>query len=58
MFCSGVMEAYEKAIAELVAEKEHIIKTYELQNAELKNDRDANFQHLTSLESTFSDLHA
>lgn len=58
MFCSGVMEAYEKAIAELVAEKEHIIKTYELQNTELKNDRDANFQHLTSLESTFSDLHA
>lgn len=52
------MEAYEKAIAELVAEKEHIIKTYEQKNAELKTDRDANFQHLTSLETTFSDLHA
>ena len=52
------MEAYEKTIAELISEKEQIAKTYELQIVELKSDRDVNFQHLTSLESTFSDLHA
>lgn len=52
------MEAYEKAIAELIAEKEQLNKTHELKHSELKADRDLNFQHLTSLEATFSDLHA
>lgn len=52
------MEQYEKAIAELVSEKEAAISSYEAKNAELKADRDSNFQHLSSLETTFSDLHA
>lgn len=55
---SGVVEAYEKAIAELIADKEQIIQNYEAQLEELKKDRDVNYQHLTSLEATFSDLHA
>lgn len=52
------MEQYEKAIAELVSEKEQTINSYEMKNAELRADRDSNFQHLSSLENTFSDLHA
>jgi len=55
---SGVMEAYEKAIAELISEKEQIGKNYENKCAELISARDLNFQHLTSLETTFSDLNA
>lgn len=54
---SGVIEAYEKAIAELIAEKEQLIQNYEKQLAEVKADRDSNYHHLTSLETTFSDLH-
>lgn len=52
------MEAYEKAISELGTEKEQIIKSYTVKNADLKTASDANLKHLTSLESTFSDLHA
>lgn len=52
------MEAYETAIAELVAEKEQHIKNFTAKQSELESDRDANFHHLTSLETTFSDLHA
>ncbi|CAD7093446.1 unnamed protein product [Hermetia illucens] len=55
---SGVLEQYEKAIAELIAEKEQIKQNCEKQLAEIKADRDLNYQHLTSLETTFSDLHA
>lgn len=51
------MEAYEKAIAELVSEKEHLIRSHENKCVELQADRDLNFQHLSSLETTFSDLH-
>ncbi|XP_075145205.1 transforming acidic coiled-coil protein isoform X6 [Haematobia irritans] len=54
---NGVIEAYEKAIAELIAEKEQLIQNYEKQMAEVKADRDSNYHHLTSLETTFSDLH-
>uniref|UniRef100_A0A1I8MLZ0 Transforming acidic coiled-coil-containing protein C-terminal domain-containing protein n=1 Tax=Musca domestica TaxID=7370 RepID=A0A1I8MLZ0_MUSDO len=54
---TGVIEAYEKAIAELIAEKEQLIQNYEKQLAEVKADRDSNYHHLTSLETTFSDLH-
>lgn len=35
---SGVLEAYEKAIAELIAEKEQITQKYEKQLAEIKSD--------------------
>ncbi|XP_054092087.1 transforming acidic coiled-coil-containing protein 2 isoform X3 [Zeugodacus cucurbitae] len=54
---TGVIEAYEKAIAELIAEKEQLLQNYEKQLAEVKADRDSNYQHLTSLETTFADLH-
>ncbi|XP_055377984.1 transforming acidic coiled-coil-containing protein 3 isoform X8 [Condylostylus longicornis] len=53
----GVIEAYEKAIAELIAEKEQITQNYEKQMEEIKAERDLNKQHLESLESTFTDLH-
>ncbi|KAL9896458.1 transforming acidic coiled-coil protein isoform 2-T2 [Glossina fuscipes fuscipes] len=54
---NGVIEAYEKAIAELIAEKEQLIQNYEKQLVEVKADRDSYYHHLTSLETTFSDLH-
>ncbi|XP_070138351.1 transforming acidic coiled-coil-containing protein 2 isoform X2 [Drosophila bipectinata] len=54
---NGVIEAYEKAIAELISEKEQLAQGYERQLQEVQTDRDANYHHLTSLESTFSDLH-
>lgn len=57
LYSSGVIEAYEKAIAELIADKEQLTQNYEKQLAEVKADRDSNYHHLTSLETTFSDLH-
>lgn len=55
---SGVVEAYERAIAELIAEKEQTTQNYEKTCEALKTDSDINAQHLESLEKTFSDLHA
>jgi len=55
---SGVVEAYEKAISELIAEKEQISQSYEKKCADLRNDSELNANHLASLEATFSDLHA
>lgn len=55
---SGVVEAYERAIAELIAEKEQTTQNYEKTCEALKADSDINAQHLESLEKTFSDLHA
>ncbi|EDV47814.2 uncharacterized protein LOC6551753 isoform X1 [Drosophila erecta] len=54
---NGVIEAYEKAIAELISEKEQQAQLHERQLQEVQTDRDANYHHLTSLETTFSDLH-
>lgn len=50
------MEAYEKAIAELVNDKEKLSAEFERKTAEILADRDANSRHLCSLETTFSDL--
>jgi transforming acidic coiled-coil-containing protein 3 len=55
---SGVVEAYEKAISELIAEKEQVMQSYEKKCNDLKSDSELNANHLASLESTFSDLHA
>ncbi|CAO1406874.1 unnamed protein product [Diamesa serratosioi] len=55
---SGVVEAYEKAIAELIAEKEQLVLKSEKKCSDLKHDGEMNAQHLASLETTFSDLHA
>lgn len=57
-FLSGVVEAYEKTIAETIADKENSAREYEKQIGELRTDRDLNAEHLASLEITFSDLHA
>jgi transforming acidic coiled-coil-containing protein 3 len=56
--CSGVVEAYEKAISELIAEKEQLVQSYERKCVDLKSDSELNANHLASLEATFSDLHA
>lgn len=49
--------SFEKALAEVMFEKEQLKQSYEQQLVEIKADRDANYRHLTSLETTFSDLH-
>lgn len=54
----GVVEEYEKAIAELIAEKEQIQQEFDRKCDQLKKDADTNGLHLGSLEDTFSDLHA
>ncbi|XP_030562216.1 PDZ and LIM domain protein Zasp isoform X3 [Drosophila novamexicana] len=54
---NGVIEAYEKAIAELIHDKEQLVQNHERQMLEVQTDRDSNYHHLTSLETTFSDLH-
>lgn len=55
---SGVVEAYERAIADLITQKEQTTQSYEKTCEALKADSDINAQHLESLEKTFSDLHA
>ncbi|KAH8360053.1 hypothetical protein KR093_010416 [Drosophila rubida] len=54
---NGVIEAYEKAIAELIHDKEQLVQNHEREMLEVQTDRDSNYHHLTSLETTFSDLH-
>jgi len=53
----NVLELYEKAIAEALAAKEKLSQSYEKEHEDLVADRDVTFQHLQSLENTFSDLH-
>lgn len=53
----NVVAEYEKAISEMITEKENILQQSELKLKQLRDDSDANAQHLTSLEATFSDLH-
>ncbi|XP_062533482.1 transforming acidic coiled-coil-containing protein 2 isoform X1 [Armigeres subalbatus] len=55
---SGVVEAYERAIADLITQKEQTTQSYEKTCEALKADSDINAEHLESLEKTFSDLHA
>ncbi|XP_058057132.1 uncharacterized protein LOC131208408 isoform X2 [Anopheles bellator] len=55
---SNVVEAYERTIAELISEKETLIRTHELECESLKQDNDINTQHMESLEKTFSNLYA
>lgn len=57
VFCSAVVENYEKTMVEMISEKEQLTQNYEKQLQQLKSERDANFHHLTSLENTFTDLH-
>lgn len=51
------METYEKTIVEQISEDEQKTKNFEKQLSLLKAERDSNQQHLSSLETTFSDLH-
>lgn len=55
---SFVVEEYEKAISELIAEKEQMQQEFDRKFDQVKNDSDTNGLHLASLEGTFSDLHA
>uniref|UniRef100_A0A182QPX5 Transforming acidic coiled-coil-containing protein C-terminal domain-containing protein n=1 Tax=Anopheles farauti TaxID=69004 RepID=A0A182QPX5_9DIPT len=55
---SNVVEAYERAIAELISEKETLIRNHEAECENLKQDNEINAQHLESLEKTFSNLYA
>lgn len=54
---SGILGSFEKTLADVLFEKEQQKQTYEQQLVEAKADRDTNYRHLTSLETTFSDLH-
>lgn len=54
---NSVIENYEKTMVEMLSEKDQLTQNYEKQLVTLKAERDANFHHLTSLETTFSDLH-
>lgn len=53
-----MVEAYEKAISELIAEKEQLSLSYDKKCNDLKHDSEQNSNHLESLEATFSDLHS
>lgn len=53
-----MIENYEKTMVELTMDREQVAQNYEKQLIQLRSERDANFQHLTSLENTFTDLHA
>uniref|UniRef100_A0A182PW78 Transforming acidic coiled-coil-containing protein C-terminal domain-containing protein n=1 Tax=Anopheles epiroticus TaxID=199890 RepID=A0A182PW78_9DIPT len=55
---SNVVEAYERTIAELISEKEILIRNHEIECESLKQDNEINAQHLESLEKTFSNLYA
>ncbi|XP_053665190.1 uncharacterized protein LOC128714339 [Anopheles marshallii] len=55
---SNVVEAYERTIAELISEKEILIRNHEVECESLKQDNEINAQHLESLEKTFSNLYA
>lgn len=44
-------------MVEMISEREQLTQQYEKQIVQLKAERDSNFHHLTSLETTFSDLH-
>lgn len=52
------MENYEKTMVEMITGREQVVQNYEKQMIQLKAECDANLHHLTSLENTFSDLHA
>ncbi|XP_050077110.1 dentin sialophosphoprotein [Anopheles maculipalpis] len=54
---SNVVEAYERTIAELISEKEILIRNHEEECENLKQDNEINAQHLESLEQTFSNLY-
>lgn len=54
---SAVMENYEKTMVEMITEREQLTQNFEKQITQLKAERDSNQHHLTSLETTFSDLH-
>lgn len=45
-------------MVELLAEREQHAQKYDMELSQLKSESDANLHHLTSLENTFSDLHA
>lgn len=54
---SHIVEEYERSIAGLLKDRAITKEEYEKRCLDLEQERNANYQHLSSLESTFSDLH-
>lgn len=52
-----IVEEYERSIAGLMKDRAITKEEYEKRCLELETERNANYQHLSSLETTFSDLH-
>lgn len=52
-----IVEEYERSIAGLMKERSITKEEFEKRCLELETERNANYQHLSSLETTFSDLH-
>lgn len=52
-----IVEEYERSIAGLMKDRAITTEEYEKRCLELETERNANYQHLSSLETTFSDLH-
>lgn len=57
-FNRNIVAEYEKAISEMITEKEQLLASEQRKYSNLHADSETNAQHLTSLEATFSDLHA
>ncbi|XP_063701438.1 transforming acidic coiled-coil-containing protein 2 isoform X2 [Culicoides brevitarsis] len=54
----NIVAEYEKAISEMITEKEQLLANEQRKYTNLHADSETNAQHLASLETTFSDLHA
>lgn len=54
---SLVMQEYEQTISQLVAEKEQMKKSFEVQKDLIMNERDTAMQHLNNMEIAFNDVH-
>lgn len=56
-FYRNIVAEYEKAISEMITEKEQLLANEQRKYSNLQTDSETNAQHLASLETTFSDLH-
>ncbi|XP_071448943.1 transforming acidic coiled-coil-containing protein 3-like [Hetaerina americana] len=54
---SVIMQEYEKTISRLVAEKEQGKQKWEMEQENLKRERDEALTHLNNVEQAFSDVH-
>ncbi|KAG8231238.1 hypothetical protein J437_LFUL005912, partial [Ladona fulva] len=54
---SVIMQEYEKTISRVVAEKEQAKQKWEIEQENLKRERDEALTHLNNVEQAFSDVH-